>query len=226
MSHERVNPYMYLLPMLVQIWIFAREYNPRSSRKLKIQEMRQMWFRVVATAIAVWCASGAAMAAGYTEVWNPPEVSAHGKHGAVSGQSVRGGKGASKPATAAGREVKSADHGGSQRVAATGANKASHTTEGKSKHKVAVTAPVTKGRAPVAQTQPGQSKAAHAATTQSHAAADGAMSDSGSKRSAAKTSATLEPHASAPSPNTSTNQTAATADPATARSGSLPPILH
>lgn len=186
-----------------------------------------MWFRAVATAVAVWCASGAAIAAGYTEVWNPPEASAHGKHGAVSGQSVRGGKGASKSATAAGHLEKSPGHGASKRVAATGANKTSHTAQGKSKQKVVVTAPATKGRAQVAQTQPAaQSKATHATTTQGHAAGDGAMSDNGSKRSAAKTSATIEPHASAPSPNTSANQTAATADPATARSGSLPPILH
>lgn len=166
------------------------------------------------------------MAAGYTEVWNPPEASAHGKHGAVSGQSVRGGKGATKSATAAGHLEKSTDHGGVKRVAATGTPKASHTAEGKSKQKVAVAASGTKGRAQVAQTQPAQSKATHGATTQSHTAGDGAMSDNGSKRSAAKTSATIEPHASAPSPNTSANQTAATADPATARSGSLPPILH
>ncbi|MDP9650617.1 hypothetical protein J2793_006091 [Paraburkholderia caledonica] len=202
-----------------------------------------MWFRAVATAIAVWCASGAAMAAGYTEVWNPPEASAHGKHGAVSGQSVRGGKGATKSATkdagkhaaprtgsasaaAAGHSEKSSIHGGVKRVAATGTPKASGTAEGKSKHKVAVAASGTRGRAQVAQTQPAQSKATHGATTQSHAAGDGAMSDNGSKRSAAKTSATIAPHASAPSPNTSANQTAATADPATARSGSLPPILH
>lgn len=202
-----------------------------------------MWFRAVATAIAVWCASGAAMAAGYTELWNPPEASAHAKHGAVSGQSVRGEKSASKPATkdagkhaasrtgsasaaAAGHAEKAGIHGGSNRVAATGTNKASHTAEGKSKHKVAVTASGTKGRAQVAQTPTGQSKATHAATIQSHAAGDGAMSDAGSKRGAAKTSATIEPHASAPSPNTSANQAAATADPATARSGSLPPILH
>lgn len=185
-----------------------------------------MWFRAVATAIAVWCASGAAIAAGYTEVWNPPEASAHGKHGAVSGQSVRGGKGASKSATAAGHLEKSTGHVASKRVAATGTPKAPHTAQGKSKHEVAVAAPATKGRAQVAQTQPAQSKATHAASTQSHAAGDGAMSDNGSKRSAAKTSATIAPHASAPSPNTSTNQTAAAADPATARSGSLPPILH
>jgi hypothetical protein len=187
-----------------------------------------MWFRAVATAVAVWCASGAAIAAGYTEVWNPPEASAHGKHGAVSGQSVQGGKGASKSAgaAAAGHSEKSGIHGGVKRVAATGTPKASHTAQGKSKAKVAVAAPATKGRAQVAQTQPAQSKATHAATTQRHAAGDGAMSDNGSKRSAAKTSATIAPHASAPSPNTSANQTAATADPATARSGSLPPILH
>ncbi|MGN8111927.1 hypothetical protein ACTJLB_28430 [Paraburkholderia sp. 22098] len=185
-----------------------------------------MWVRAVATGIAVWCASGAAMAAGYTEVWNPPEASAHGKHGALSGQSVRGGKGATKSATAAGHLEKSTDHGASKRVAATGTTKASHTAQGKSKQKVAVAAPATKGRAQVAQMQPAQSKATHGATTQSHTAGDGAMSDNGSKRSAAKTSATIAPHASAPSPNTSANQTAATADPATARSGSLPPILH
>ena len=34
-----------------------------------------MWVRAVAVALVVGCVSGAAMAAGYTEVWNPPEAS-------------------------------------------------------------------------------------------------------------------------------------------------------
>ena len=38
-----------------------------------------MWVRAVATAVAVWCVSGAAMAAGYAEVWNPPEATGHAR---------------------------------------------------------------------------------------------------------------------------------------------------
>ncbi|WOD14901.1 hypothetical protein [Paraburkholderia kirstenboschensis] len=204
-----------------------------------------MWFRVAATAIAVWCVSGAAMAGGYTEVWNLPEASAHGKHGAGTGQSVRDGKGASKTATktagkhatsgvasgsasasAAGRAEKSSKHGGVKHVTATGANKASDAAGGKAKQKAAVVAQGTKARAHVVQTQPGQSKAMRADTVQNHAADAGPINDAGSRRSAAGTSAGIEPRSSAPVTNAGADQTAAAGNPATARSGSLPPILH
>jgi hypothetical protein len=203
--------------------------------------MQQMWFRVAATAIAVWCVSGAAMAGGYTEVWNPPEASAHGKHGAGTGQSVRDGKGASKTATktggkhaaprsasgvAAGRAEKSSKHGGVNHVTAAGANKASDAAGGKAKQKAAVVAQGTKARAHVVQTQPGQSKAMHADTVQSHAADAGPINDAGSRRTAAATSAAISPRSSAPVTNAGADQTAAAGNPATARSGSLPPILH
>ncbi len=206
-----------------------------------------MWFRVAATAIAVWCVSGAATAGGYTEVWNPPEASAHGKHGAVTGQSVRDGKGASKTvaktggkhaatrtasgvasgsAVAAGRAEKSSKHGGVKHVTATGVNKPSDAAGGKAKQKAAVVAQGTKARAHVAQTQPGQSKAMRADTVQNHAADAGPINDAGSRRSAAGTSAAISPRSSAPVTNAGADQTAAAANPATARSGSLPPILH
>jgi hypothetical protein len=214
--------------------------------------MQQMWFRVAATAIAVWCVSGAAMAGGYTEVWNPPEASAHGKHGAGTGQSVRDGKGASKTATktggkhaaprsasgvasgsasasasavGAGRAEKSSKHGGVKHVTATGVSKPSDAAGGKAK-KAAVVAQGTKARAHVVQTQPGQSKAMRADTVQNHAADAGPINDAGSRRSAAATSAAISPRSSAPVTNAGADQTAAAGNPATARSGSLPPILH
>ncbi|MFP3568978.1 hypothetical protein [Paraburkholderia sp. SIMBA_030] len=61
-----------------------------------------MWVRAVATAVAVWCVSGAAVAAGYAEVWNPPESTGHAaKHAkkTVDGsklKSTAGAKTASK----------------------------------------------------------------------------------------------------------------------------------
>ena len=43
-----------------------------------------MRVRVVAAALAVWCMSEVASAAGYTEVWNPPEPSGHVASGHVT----------------------------------------------------------------------------------------------------------------------------------------------
>ena len=70
-----------------------------------------MGVRAVAAgvAFAVWCVSGAAMAAGYAEVWNPPEASGHvtkpatKKTGPVKVKSTAGSKVASKAASKHGR---------------------------------------------------------------------------------------------------------------------------
>ncbi|WP_233856388.1 hypothetical protein [Paraburkholderia sp. HD33-4] len=45
-----------------------------------------MRVRAVAAALAVWCVSEAAFAAGYAEVWNPPEASGHVASGHVTKQ--------------------------------------------------------------------------------------------------------------------------------------------
>jgi hypothetical protein len=36
-----------------------------------------MWVRGIAAALAAWCVSGVALAANYSEVWNPPEAAGH-----------------------------------------------------------------------------------------------------------------------------------------------------
>ncbi|RZF26147.1 hypothetical protein EVC45_29540 [Paraburkholderia sp. UYCP14C] len=45
-----------------------------------------MRVRAVAAALAVWCVSEVALAAGYAEVWNPPEASGHVASGHVTTQ--------------------------------------------------------------------------------------------------------------------------------------------
>jgi hypothetical protein len=50
------------------------------------QEKQQMRVRAVAAALAVWCVSEVASAAGYSEVWNPPEASGHVTSGHVTRQ--------------------------------------------------------------------------------------------------------------------------------------------
>jgi hypothetical protein len=57
------------------------------------QEKQQMRVRAVAAALAVWCVSEAALAAGYAEVWNPPEASGH----VVSGHVTRQAHARTKP---------------------------------------------------------------------------------------------------------------------------------
>ncbi|OLL27837.1 hypothetical protein BTH42_30510 [Burkholderia sp. SRS-W-2-2016] len=47
-----------------------------------------MRVRAVAAALAVWCMSEAAVAAGYTETWNPPEASGHVVSGRIAKAAV------------------------------------------------------------------------------------------------------------------------------------------
>src|SRR6185437_11901383 len=91
-----------------------------------------MLVRAVAAALAVWCVSQAAMAAGYAEVWNPPEASRHvAKHAAKkpgvatkaeSKHVANARHGAPRPAPAveAARGSKLAAHGGVKKFAGKG----------------------------------------------------------------------------------------------------------
>ncbi|KXU88359.1 hypothetical protein CI15_12725 [Paraburkholderia monticola] len=62
-----------------------------------------MRVRVVAAALAVWCVSEVASAAGYTEVWNPPETSGHVASGHVTRQASARKKPAAVKVTAGGK---------------------------------------------------------------------------------------------------------------------------
>ncbi|EEA00669.1 conserved hypothetical protein [Burkholderia sp. H160] len=86
-----------------------------------------MRVRAVAAALAVWCVSEAALAAGYAEVWNPPEASGHAarqaharkKPGAVKVEA--GAKGGVKAqAGAHAKQTASVQHGAPHHVASGG----------------------------------------------------------------------------------------------------------
>ncbi|WP_027803036.1 hypothetical protein [Paraburkholderia dilworthii] len=202
-----------------------------------------MLFRAVATAIVVCCASSAAMAGSYTEVWNPPEASAHLKPQTVKGHSARDVKGApqavkvaakraahasqrSALASVAGRTEKSRTHGGVKHVAATGVNKPSDAAQSKARPKSAVAKEGKKPHAQIVNTKSGQAKIMNADTMQGHAAHPGSTNVTEKKKNAAANSAAVEPNLSALSANASADQMEAATNPATARSGALPPILH
>ncbi|WMY11173.1 hypothetical protein [Paraburkholderia phenoliruptrix] len=234
MSHERVSPYMYLLLMIVHFRIFAREYNPGSLYRRKGMGVQQMWFRAVATAMAVWCASGAAMANGYTEVWNPPQAGAHAGRGAAKGQGASGARTASKAntkiaakhaaasapagrskgkegvkhaATRPGHESAGAVHDAKQKRAAVAHADKSHTEAAKTAH--------------AGKSAADSSKAAHADAAQAGAAHGGAMTTGATAKGTA-----TQPTPAVPAAPARADQADAAANPATARSGSLPPILH
>ena len=183
-----------------------------------------MRFRAVATAVAVWCASGAAMASGYTEVWNPPEAAAHGKHGAAKGRA----KSAAKHVASAGAAKSKTDV---KHVASAGANKASGLASGRAKPKSAGVADAAKRPAQVVQTKSDHAKAIHAKAihaniAQGQSAHGGVVKVAGTAKGAAARPAPADHKTPALAANTSADQLDAVANPATARSGSLPPILH
>lgn len=188
-----------------------------------------MRFRAVATAVAVWCASGAAMASGYSEVWNPPEAAAHAKHGAAKARSVSGSKAPAKIAAkhvASAGAAKSKTGAGVKHVATDGANKASGLASGKAKAKSSGVADAAKRPAQVVQTKSGQAKAIHADIAQGQSAHGGVVKVAGTAKGAAARPAPADHKTPALAANTSADQLDAVANPATARSGSLPPILH
>ncbi|MFM0608278.1 hypothetical protein PQR05_27465 [Paraburkholderia sediminicola] len=215
-----------------------------------------MWVRAVATAVAVWCVSGAAMAAGYTEVWNPPESAGHtAKHarktaGAPKVKSAAGAKagskhaangqhGAQRVASASKRGVKPAAHDSVKKVTAKNvAHRGVVTGAGKPKSKAAVVVQGKKPHAQVAQAKSGQGRIMRANLVQGHAAhahvVKVAAKTSAAKPAVVHTNApagAAKPavaHTNAPAreANVTASPAGPTANSATASSGSLPPILH
>ncbi|MFM0340995.1 hypothetical protein [Paraburkholderia fungorum] len=181
-----------------------------------------MWVRGVATAAmaaAVWSVSGAAIAAGYAEVWNPPEAAGHAtghvKNTAGGAAPKHGGDAKATPKHAA-----SSQHG-TQRVASepkSGA-KPSQASEKKVavKAKPAVATQGKKPHAQMVQVKPDQTKPTHADPVQAHTAHPPAATVT------AKTGPVKPP---APQATAMTSPADPAANPATANSGSLPPILH
>ena len=178
-----------------------------------------MRFRAVATAVAVWCASGAAMASGYSEVWNPPEAAPHAKHGAAKAQA----KTAAKHVASAGAAKSKT---GVKHAASAGASKASELASGKAKPKSAGVADAAKRPAQVVQTKSGHAKAIPANIAQGQSAHGGVVKVAGAAKGAAARPAPADHKTPALAANTAADQLGAAANPATARSGSLPPILH
>jgi hypothetical protein len=207
------------------------------------QEKREMWVRAVATVVAVWCVSSVAVAAGYSEVWNPPESSGHtarpakkttgaGKVkpgvGAKAGSkhTASGQHGVKRAVSAPKSGVKPATHASVKKVAA---GKTGHHDvvkgAGKPKSKAVVVAHNKKPRAPLTQAKPGQGKITNASLVQ------GRTAPSHPARVAAKPDRAAKPaadHTNAPTQAATVTAGAAgsTANPAMANSGSLPPILH
>jgi hypothetical protein len=186
--------------------------------------------------------SGAATAAGYAEVWNPPEASGHvagqtkTKVGAVTVKSDAGfkkeskatSKAASKHAVAvAAHGNQPAAHAGVNKVAAKGATKSgvSATHASKTGSKAAVAAQGKKPHAQLVQSKAGQGKVVRANLVVPARQAHPQTAKVAAKTGAAKPAAS---HVNVPasSANVSANPANATSNPATASSGSLPPILH
>jgi len=158
------------------------------------------------------------MASGYSEVWNPPEAAAHGKHGAAKGRA----KSAAKHVASAGAAKSKTDV---KHVASAGANKASGLASGEAKPNAGV-ADAAKRPAQVVQTKAIHAKAIHANIAQGQSAHGGVVKVAGTAKGAAARPAPADHKTPALAANTSADQLDAVANPATARSGSLPPILH
>ncbi|ASW02999.1 hypothetical protein [Paraburkholderia aromaticivorans] len=218
-----------------------------------------MGVRTVAAgaALAVWCMSGSAVAAGYAEVWNPPEETGHvtkqaGKKTgtAVKGKSGAAAQGASMSAAKSGQKHVGARHaaphvastaahgsqpsahGNVKKVAAKGSaksgikaaganqtpSKAAAASHGKSRH------------AQVVQAKPGHGKVMHANLVQGRKTSPQTVKVA-AKPDSAKPAAS---HVDVPAPSANAASSAnvgatsanATSNPATASSGSLPPLIH
>ncbi|MCC8405753.1 hypothetical protein LJ655_28515 [Paraburkholderia sp. MMS20-SJTN17] len=227
-----------------------------------------MRVRAVAAALAVWCVSEAALAAGYTEVWNPSEASGHVASGHVTRQAharkkpeamkvkaaAKGGNKAKADPHAkqmasvrhvahhaasggAGHGGKLAAHGGVKQVAA-GANVKSRArggtqvaASGPNRAHASVSAQVAKHAQPhvqLAHAEPAQGKVVRANFASGHTARPHV--DKVAAKPAASRANPIRP-AVQPSPDTSANVSniapmGSVPNPATASSGSLPPILH
>lgn len=213
-----------------------------------------MWVRAVAAALAVWGVSSAVMAAGYAEVWNPPEASGHvaakparKKPGVVKakvGAGVRmdaahGPRGPHKAAKLASATVhgaeKTATHGGAKKVSSRrtasgvrhlGVNTAvnSGTGVGNAKPKATVLARVKKPHPQLVRAKAPQGKVVRADLA--HPARPHAVGLVAKSRSARP--AVSHPSVNTPvaSANFSSGSANASTNPAMASSGSLPPILR
>lgn len=223
-----------------------------------------MGVRAVAAgaALAVWCMSGSAMAAGYAEVWNPPEESGHvanppagkktgaavkGKSGAAVGvksaaktaaksgpKHVKGaGPAAPRVASASsGHGSKPSAQGSIKKVAAQGAVKSGTKAAGANKARAKASG-VARSKTPhaqVVQAESGHGKVAlanQAASRSTHPQQVKVVAKTdAAKPAASHVSGPVPSTNPAPSASVGANPANATSNPATASSGSLPPIIH
>ncbi|MBB5443222.1 MULTISPECIES: hypothetical protein [unclassified Paraburkholderia] len=212
-----------------------------------------MRVRVVAAALAVWCVSEVALAAGYAEVWNPPEASGHIASGHVTRQAharkkpeavkvKAGAKGGVKTQTGAhARQTAGARHAATH-VASAGAahggklaahgNGVKHLVAGgnvKDGVKVAASGQNRSHAIVDAQAaKPAQGKVVHADFAAAHTARPHvdkvAAKPAISRANPIKPSVRTSPDASANVSDIA--PMGAVPNPATASSGSLPPIIH
>ena len=210
-----------------------------------------MWVRAVATAaaaLAVWCVSGAATAANYAEVWNPPEAAAHrakvgtgtksvsAKHASSKLKTKAHGKTPQKvaavprrgrPATAHGSVKKtSAESAGKGAIkgaikgAVKGATAGAHAGGSKSHGKAPLVVQTNKRDVRIASAKPPVQGSRHTTSLAKNPNAKSYTLQAATPSAARKPVATYA--AATPRP-----ATAGPGDsPATANSGSLPPILH
>ncbi|NIF51841.1 hypothetical protein [Burkholderia sp. Ax-1724] len=227
-----------------------------------------MRVRAVAAALAVWCVSEAAMAAGYTETWNPPEASGHVVSGHVT-KAVRqkpgGAKGkvaeakaGGKRGGAHGKQVASVRHGaahgaagggvhssklaahgaGAKKVAASGAAKGGMKLAalGRGRAHAGVSAQAVKQRtqpheqphAQLARAKSTQGKVMHADFAPGHTVRPH-VAKVAAKPVAASTNPVAPAVQTAPAASVNVGDIApmgTAPNPATARSGALPPIIH
>ncbi|HZZ11345.1 MAG TPA: hypothetical protein VFE79_11705 [Paraburkholderia sp.] len=205
-----------------------------------------MWVRAVAAAVAVWCVSGVAVAAGYAEVWNPPEAAGHGaqhvkktagkpvdgshagagvKHGAKAGSKHAG----AQVASASKSGNKAAAHGNVNKVTTgKGPDKSAAPSAVKPKPKAkkpAVMVQTKKPRGQMAQTEakaPGSKRVPVSVAREQTARPEAVTMAAATGPSVSHTTMAASPMGTSVGASGSNNM----GNPATASSGSLPPILH
>jgi len=226
-----------------------------------------MLVRAVAAALAVWCVSGAALAAGYAEVWNPPEASGHVARGHVTKVARKkpavvkagaGAKGGSKAGSGAhAKQMASVRHGAShsgalaahgggvKQVASNGRVKGGTkggmrtAAAGKTHTHGTLSAqgakPRTQAHAQLVHAKPAQGKVTRANFAPGHTARPHVVKAAAKPAVARPAVASVPVTPAAPTPMAESSNVsnivpmgASTdpANPATARSSSLPPIIH
>ncbi|WP_144112835.1 hypothetical protein [Paraburkholderia sp. BCC1886] len=202
-----------------------------------------MWVRAVATAaaaLAVWCVSGAATAANYAEVWNPPEAAAHhakagtgkksvsAKHASSKLKTRAHGKTPQKVAAVPGRGRQATAHGSVKKTSAESAGKGAvkgatagdHAGRSKSHGKAPLVVQTNKRDVRIAKAKAPVQGSRHTTSLAKNPNAKSYTLQAGTPSAAHKPLATYAAATSRPA-------TAGPGDsPATANSGSLPPILH